>query len=448
MVSERLSQKRSKDNRLKLIFRALESRNYRLFFLGQGVSLIGTWMQQIAMGWMVYRLTHSPFLLGLVGFASQIPSFILSPFSGVMTDRWNRHRLLILTQTLAMFQAFALAILSLTESISVGQILGLSAFLGLVNSLDYPVRQSFIIEMVDHPSNLANAIALNSSLFNSARLIGPPLAGALISLVGEGWCFFLNGVSYLAVILALLAMQINPQSRAIRDYKIWQEMKEGFVYVVNFLPIRSILLLMSLSSLVAMPYTLIMPVFAKDILHGDSSTLGFLLGSAGCGALAGALFLAARKSVVGLGRLITFCTGLFGCSLIVFSLSRHFWISLLSLLFAGFGMMVQMAGSNTILQTIAEEDKRGRLMSFYALAFVGLAPFGSLLAGGLSARIGAPATLAIGGSICLLGTIAFARALPRIREHIRPIYRSKGILPEIAEGLQTASAMTSPPEKS
>jgi MFS family permease len=429
------------------IFRSLKNRNYRLFFLGQGVSLIGTWMQTIAMSWLVYRLTHSPWLLGLVGFAGQLPMLVMTPFAGVLSDRWPRRRLLVATQTLAMLQALLLALLTLTGLIRVWHLMALAVFLGVVNSFDMPARQAFTLEMVDRKEDLANAIALNSSLFNGSRLLGPTIAGVLISLVGEGTCFLLNGASYLAVIAALLAMRLGAQPARAQPANILQGLWEGVGYAFGFLPIRNILLLLALVSLVGMPFTVLMPVFAKDILHGGPDTLGILMASTGVGALAGAVILAARKSVVGLGSWIPLGAGLFGLGLIGFSQSRLLWISVPLLAVAGFGMIVGMAASNTILQTIAEEDKRGRLMSLYALAFAGMAPFGSLLAGALSVRFGATAVLSCGGAVCVLGAGLFAAGLPQVRALVHPIYREKGILPAVASGLAAASELTSPPRE-
>jgi len=429
------------------IFRALDNRNYRFFFFGQGVSLIGTWMQQLAMGWLVYRLTGSAFLLGIVGFAAQIPMLLLAPFAGVLSDRWRRHRVLIATQALSMLQAFTLAILTLTGSIQIWHIIVLSVILGLVNSFDMPARQAFTLEMVDRKEDLSNAIALNSSLFNASRLLGPALAGVIIAALGEGLCFLLNAVSYLAVLYSLLAMRLGPQPAQARETHILEGLREGLRYAFGFLPIRNILLLLGLTSLVGMPYTILMPVVAKDILHGGPATLGILMAGTGVGALLGAIYLASRKTVLGLGRWIAVATGLFGFGLIGFSFSRHLALSLPMLFVSGFGMIVGIAASNTILQTIAEEDKRGRLMSLYVVSFAGMAPFGSLLAGVLSSRIGAPATLAWCGAVCLLGGALFASQLKSLRAEVRPIYRAKGILPPVAAGLLTASELTSPPRE-
>jgi MFS family permease len=425
------------DNRngLKLAFRALSHRNYRLFFGGQGISLIGTWMQQIAMNWLVYRLTHSALLLGLVGFSSRIPTFVFASFAGVLADRWNRHRALVVTQTLSTVQALILAALVLTGTISIWHVILLSFSLGFINAFDIPIRQSFVVDMVERREDLGNAIALNSSLVNGARLVGPSIAGMLMATLGEGICFLLNGISFLAVIVALLAMRIKQPDRSEKQNpNVLRGLQEGFSYASGFAPIRSILLLLALVSLMGMPYMVLMPIFAGKILHGGPQAFGFLLGASGSGALIGALYLASRRSVLGLGRIIVIASGLFGIGLIVFSLSRVFWLSLLSMLLTGFGMMVQMASSNTVLQTIVEEDKRGRVMSFYTMAFMGMVPFGSLLAGSLANMIGAPNTVMVGGIACIFGSALFAKKLATLREMVRPIYIEKGIFVEKLPG--------------
>jgi MFS family permease len=417
-------------NGLRLIFRALSHRNYRLFFGGQSISLIGTWMQQIAMSWLVYRLTHSAFLLGVVGFTGRIPTFLFAPLAGVLVDRWSRHRLLVITQILSTIQALILAFLVLTGMITVWHIIFLSLFLGFVNAFDVPVRQSFVVDMVEKEEDLGNAIALNSSMATSARLFGPSIAGILIATVGEGMCFLLNGLSFLAVIAALLAMKIPRRKREMQNRQVIQGLKEGFSYAFGFAPIRSLLLLLGLVSLMGMPYQVLMPIFAGKILHGGPHTLGFLMAASGCGALAGTIYLASRKSVLGLGRIIVISSSLFGIGLITFSLSRVLWLSFLLMSLTGFGMMVQMASTNTVLQTIVEEDKRGRVMSFYAMAFMGMVPFGSLLAGSLANHIGAPYTVMIGGIACILGSVMFAKKLPSLRKIARPVYVEKGIISE------------------
>jgi MFS family permease len=427
-------------DRLPRSFRALRHRNFRLFLAGQVVSLIGTWMQQLALGWLVYRMTRSPFLLGLVGFAGQAPSLVLSPVAGVLADRWNQRHMVLVTQSLSLLQAAALSILVLTGRVDVWHVVVLSLFLGLVNAVDTPVRQAFLVQMVGGREDLANAIALNSTTFNAARLVGPAIGGALIARLGEGLVFLLNALSYIAVIAALLAMKAPPApAPPPGDAALWSNLREGVRYVAGFAPIRSILLLAGLVSLAGTPYTVLMPVFATDVLHGDAHTLGFLMGAVGIGALAGALTLAARKSVRGLGLVIVAAVTTFGAGLVAFSASRVLWVSLVLLLGCGWGLMVQMASCNTILQTIVDDDKRGRVMSFYAVAVMGTLPIGSLLAGALAARIGAPRTVAVGGATCLVAALAFARSLPALRAQIRPIYARLGILPAVAAGLETAT---------
>lgn len=415
---------------LKSIYRALYHRNYRLFFGGQSISMIGTWMQLIAVNWLTFRLTHSTFLLGVVGFTSRIPMFLLVPFAGVLVDRWDRHRILVVTQILSMVQALIFAFLVLTDRIAIWHIIFLSLFLGIINTLDMPARQSFVVDMIEKKEDLGNAIALNSSMGTGARFIGPSIAGILIAAVGEGICFLLNGLSFIAVIMSLLAMKITAKKSKKQNTPVLQGLKEGFDYTFGFSPIRSMLLLLALVSLMAMPYMVLMPVFARDILHGGAHTYGFLVTASGCGALAGAIYLASRKSVLGLERIIVIGSGLFGMGLIIFSLSRVYWLSLLLMIIIGFGMMMSVTTCNTVLQTIVEEDKRGRVMSFFAMAFFGMIPFGSLLAGSLAHMIGAPETIMIGGISCIFGSVLFAIKLSSFRELIRPIYVKKGIILE------------------
>jgi MFS family permease len=431
---------------LRLIFRTLKYRNYRLFFGGQLISLIGTWMQQVALIWLVYRMTNSPFLLGVVGFSGQMPSFVLSPVAGVLADRLNRHRILVLTQTLSLVQASILAALTLSGSLAVWHVIVLSLFLGIINAFDIPTRQAFLLEMIEKREDLSNAIALNSSMFNAARLLGPSIAGIVIAALGEGLCFLLNAVSYLAVIGALLAMKLTPRQPEKNPESVLSAVADGFRYVFRFAPIRSILLLLALVSIMGMPFTVLMPIFARDILHGGPHTLGFLMGSIGVGALTGALILASRKNAVGLTRWIPAASGLFGAGLVAFSLSSTAWLSIGLLFFVGLGMMVQMASSNTILQTIADDDKRGRVMSFYTVSFMGMAPFGSLLAGSLAGTIGAPQTLLISGIACILGAAVFTANLPVLRKQIRPIYVKLGLVPERSGALPKVSEVAIPPE--
>lgn len=426
--------------------RALSHRNYMLFFSGQSISLIGTWMTRIATSWLVYRLTHSAALLGVVSFAGQVPTFIFAPFAGVWVDRLNRHKVLVVTQTLAMIQSFGLAVLALMHVINVWEILALQAFQGLINAFDTPARQSFVIQMVEDKEDLSSAIALNSSMVNMARLIGPSIAGIIIATVGEGYCFLIDGFSYLAVIASLLAMTVAQQRIERHQDTPLQQLREGWSYVSQFAPIRSILLLLALMSFMGMPYVVLMPVFAASILHGGPHTLGFLMGLSGVGALAGAFSLGMRKSILGLGKAIPIAGALFGASLIAFANSRTLWISMLLMLAVGYGMMTQMASSNTILQTIVDDDKRGRVMSYYTMAFMGMAPFGSLMAGTVAAKVGAPATLTFSGLCCIVGALLFAMKLPAIRRLVRPIYVELGIIPEIAASMQNATALQAPPE--
>ena len=426
--------------------RALRSRNYRLFFAGQSVSLIGTWMTRLAMSWIVYQLTDSAFLLGLTSFVGQIPAFFVAPIAGVWLDRWNRHRVLVITQVLAMIQSLALAVLAFTGWINLWWIIGLALMQGLINAFDMPARQAFVIEMIEERADLGNAIALNSSMVNGAKLVGPAVAGVLIASAGAGVCFLIDGLSYIAVIFSLLAMKVAPAKPRAAAKSALQELAEGWKYMVESPAIRSILLLLALVSVTGMPYTVLMPVVAVDILHGGAHTLGFLMAMSGVGALASAIGLALRRTVLGLGKRIAVSAALFGGGLVVLGLSRSLTISLLLMVLTGFGMMQQMAASNTILQTIAADDKRGRVMSFYTLAILGMNPIGSLLAGGVAARVGVPVTMIGAGVICLAGAVWFYWKLPEIRRVIRPIYRELGILPQIAEAIESATILQTPPE--
>jgi MFS family permease len=430
--------KPNKAANLKFIFRSLKNRNYRLFFGGQSISLIGTWMQQVAVAWLLYRLTNSSLILGIAGFVGQIPTFLFSPFAGVFADRHNRSSMLVVTQILSLVQASILSFLILIKHIQVWHIITLSTMLGIINSFDIPIRQAFTIEMIENREDLSNAIALNSSMVNAARLIGPSIAGILIASVGEGMCFLLNAISYIPVIASLLIMKIAKNTIKSNNRHILLELKEGFGYAFNFSPIKYILLLLALVSLMGVPYQVLMPVFARDIFHGGPHTLGFLVAMSGIGSLMGAIYLASRKSVLGLGKIIAWAAGLFGIGIVAFAFSKVLWIAMLILLFTGFGMMVQMAASNTVLQTIVDEDKRGRIMSFYTMAFMGMVPFGSLLAGSLACKIGAPKTLFVGGLCCIIGAIIFTVKLPLIRLKVHHIYARKGIIPEVAKGIQSA----------
>ncbi len=425
--------------RFKTIFRSLGYRNYRLFFYGQSISLIGTWMQRIAVPWLVYRMTGSAMLLGISGFAGQIPSLVLSPFAGVITDRWNRYHVLIWSQVLSMVHAFLLAWLVLSGSIQVWHIILLSFVIGCINTFDVPARHSFVIEMVEKKEDLGNAIALNSLMFNGARLIGPSIAGALLAATDEGVCFLINGISFMGVIVSLLLMRINTKAPEAKKSDIMKEIREGFSYVFGFLPIRHIILLLGLVNILVMFYSTLMPVFAKEVLGGDSHTYGFLMSAAGLGALSGALYLASRENVLKLGRIIPLAVIVFGVGLVILSFSRIFLLSMAVMIFVGMGLMLQAASSNTILQTITDDDKRGRVMSFYTMAVMGTAPFGSLLAGWLAKVIGTPFTILTGGVLSVAGALVFLRKLPELKQLVHPIYVKMGIIPEVAEGIQNAS---------
>ena len=415
-------------SRFSHAWRALRHRNFRLFFTGQSISLIGTWMTRIATSWLVYRLTGSALLLGVVGFAGQIPTFLLAPFAGVLVDRLNRRNLLVWTQVLAGVQSLAMAALTLAKVITIHEIIALSAFQGLINAFDMPGRQSFLVQMVEDKQDLGNAIALNSSMVNTARLIGPALAGIVIAAVGEGYCFAIDGFSYIAVVVSLLMMQVPPSSIKRAATSMFEQLKEGWSYVASFTPIRTILTLFALNSLMGMPFIVLMPIFASQVLHGGPHTLGYLMGASGVGALISALSLALRKSVRGLTTMIQISAFLFGSGLILFGLSRHLILSLLLMLVVGSGMMQGLAASNTVIQTLVPEDKRGRVMSYYTMAFVGMAPFGSLLAGFLAHRLGAPHAVMITGTFCIIGATWFTTQLKAIRRVMRPIYIDMGIM--------------------
>ena len=407
-------------NAVSSTWRALRHRNFQLFFGGQLISLTGTWMQSVAQSWLVYRLTGSATLLGLVWFSSQIPVFLLAPLGGAAADRRNRHRILVATQTTAMVLAFILAVLTLTHRIQVFHIFILAALLGLVNAFDIPARQAFVVEMVGK-EDLTNAIALNSSMVNGARIVGPAIAGILVASIGEGWCFFCNGVSYIAVIAGLLLMTVDVPSRTPHEASAIADILEGFRFVGSSAPVRALMLLLGLVSLTGMPYAVLMPVFADRILHSGASGLGILMGASGFGAFLGAVSLAVRHGWRGLGSWVAYASAGFGLSLIAFSYSRWFWVSVLLLLPVGFSMMVEMAASNTLLQVMVPDHLRGRVMAVYSMMFMGMAPFGALLAGGLAGRWGAPRTVAIGGAICTIGAVIFRRYLPRLRSEARQL---------------------------
>ena len=411
-------------------WRALRHRNFRLFFGGQSISLIGTWMTRLATSWLVYRLTHSALLLGAVGFAGQIPIFLLAPFAGVLVDRVNRHTVLLWTQGLAMVQSLGLAWLTLTNRITVNEILALSVFQGIINAFDMPGRQSFMIQMVNNREDLSNAIAINSSMVNATRLIGPSLAGLLIAATNEGWCFFVDGISYIAVIISLLMMRLPAPDKPKAAASLLAQLHDGWNYVSGFLPVRSILLLFAILSLLGWPFMVLMPIFAAQVLHGGPNTLGFLMGAVGVGSLISALSMVARRSVRGLTKMIPASAACFGLGLILFGFSQSFWLSMFLMLVTGFGMMQGLVASNTIIQTLVEDQMRGRVMSYYTMAFVGMAPFGSLLAGVLAHVLGAPYTVIVSGIACMAGSLWFWSRLPGIRSQMRPVYERLGIVPQ------------------
>lgn len=428
-------------SRLPFFLRAIRHRNYKLFFAGQGVSLIGTWVSRLATGYLVYDLTKSPWLLGVVGFAAQFPTFLLTPFGGVLTDRVNRHTVMLVTQLVSMLQSFILAALALSGTITVLDIILLSVLQGVTNAFDIPARQAFVVEMIEDRADLPNAIALNSSMFNGARLIGPTLAAGMIWLTSAGWCFFIDGVSYLAVLAALLAMRV-PAFKPRVARPVISELREGFAYAFGFPPIRAILLLVAAMSFAGGPYLVLMPAIAEKVFHGGAMTLGLLTAAGGFGALIGGTYLASRRSVLGLGRVIAGSGVAFGLTLVGFGFCDILWLAMALLVFAGAAMIVVMAASNTILQTLVDEEKRGRVMSLFAMGVIGMMPVGSLIAGRLSESFGAPHTLAMGGGLCVLAGLGFALVLPTLRPHVRPIYQARGILPEIAEGLRAAQPLS------
>ena len=412
------------------ITRALRHRNYRLFFSGQSVSLIGTWITRIATSWLVYRLTGSELLLGIVGFCGQIPTLLLAPFAGVVVDRANRQRILIVTQALSMAQSAALAALTFSGWITVTDILLLQVLQGFINAFDTPARQAFVVEMVEDRSDLANAIALNSSMVNGSRIIGPSIGGVIIAAVGEGWCFTIDAISYVFVIASLIAMRVTAAGRAERvEAHVLEDLRDGWQYVIGSAPIRTALIVLAIVSTMAMPYTVLMPAVVTEVMHGGPNALGFLMTASGVGALAGGLYLAQRRSVVGLGKVVMFATLAFGAGLIGFSLSRTELVAAAVLTVVGAGFILQMAATNTVLQTLVDDRIRGRVMAFYTMAFFGSAPIGSLLAGVVSDRIGAQTTIGLCGGVCILTGLWFAGKLPSLRAIVRPIYVERGILP-------------------
>jgi len=420
--------------------RALQHRNFRLFFGGQSISLVGTWITRVATSWLVYRLTGSELLLGVAGFAGQIPTLIITPFAGVLVDRHDRRRILLWTQAGSLVQSALLAVLTFTDIITVKQIIWLQVVQGIINSFDTPARQAFVSEMVEDRRDLPNAIALNSSMVNGTRIIGPSIGGVLIAAFGEGWCFAIDSISYVAVIASIVAMRVPPRvHQEAAEMHLLEELHHGWKYVFHSIPIRSALLLVAIVSTAGTPYTVLMPAIAAQVLHGGPNTLGLLMTATGVGALTGALYLAQRESVLGLGRIIMWASAVFGIGLVIFSLTTSLWPALLVLAIAGCGFMIHLAATNTILQTIVEERLRGRVMSFYTMAFFGTVPIGSLLGGILADRYGATRTVLVSGIVCLAGSAWFAYKLPAIRAVIRPIYRERGIItvPAVDTGAKT-----------
>jgi MFS family permease len=410
-------------------FRALRSRNFRLFIIGQGISLTGTWMTRLATSWLVYRVTDSAFLLGVVNFAGQIPALFLPAIAGVWVDRWDRHRVLIVTQVLAMLQSLTLAALTLSGHINIGWVIALTLAQGFISAVEIPTRQSFVVHMVEDRADLTNAIALNSSNFNIARLIGPAIAGLVVAAVGEGYCFLIDGLSYIAVIAGLLMMRLKKDPPRHHEHHVGRDLLEGWRYVSGFAPIRWILLFLALMGIASAPYYVLTPIIAGTILEGGAHTLGFLMAASGVGALICAIGLVLRPSVVGLGRLMAIAVGLFGVGSVALGLSHWFWVSVPFMALTGYGLMTQIVATNTIVQTIVDDAKRGRVMAFYTIALMGSMPFGSLVSGSLAARIGAPATLVLSGIVCALLALWFWTRLPEIRKIVRPRYAELGILP-------------------
>jgi MFS family permease len=413
---------------LSAIFSSLHSKNYRLYFIGQGISLIGTWMQNIALSWLIYRITGSVFLLGLIAFTSQIPMFILSPLTGVLTDRFNKLKIMTLAQVFFMLQALFMSLLVLFHVVEVWHIIALSLFFGIISAFEAPARQSLVVDLIDSSKDLGNAIALNSALFNAARLIGPAIAGITIAAVGEGICFLINAISYLGVITALLFVSLPARALKKPESDFKKSFSEGFHYTFGSVPIRTLIVMLAILSLFNFPFIVLLPAYAKEILLGGSDTLGFLMSGLGAGALTGALIMAARKTVIGLGKIISVNVVILGLAVMFSSFSKQLGLSLFIFYFGGLSMILSLAAINTMIQTLAEEDKRGRVMSFYAMALMGTVPIGNLLAGSLASAIGIPNTLLFGGVVTILSAIWFERSRKFMRESVRHIYMSKGII--------------------
>ena len=398
-------------SRVPHTFRALRHRNFRLFISGQIVSLIGTWMQNVAQSWLVYRLTHSELLLGTAWFCAQIAVFALGPLGGIAADRFSRRKVVIVTQTLSMVQAFVLAALTLTGRVQVWHVLVLAGLLGVINAFDMPGRQALVIQMTSK-EDLINAISLNSAVFNAARIVGPAVAGLLLAVVGEGTCFLINGFSFLAVILSLTAMRIAPGAPG-KHAPMWRHLVDGFRYAANHSAVRRVLALMGAATLAGMPGLVLMPFFADDIFHRGSRGLGILMGAMGIGAVVGTLVLARRTRLSGLGRVMVTSGLTTGACYLAFAFSPSFYLSLALMPLIGYSVMRQMASANTTIQTLIPDEYRGRIMALYSMTVVGLGPFGSLAAGALAGRFGARATMAAGGVLALVSSLVFAWHLRR-----------------------------------
>ena len=412
---------------LKYIFTSLHSRNYRLYFFGQGVSLIGTWMQHVALSWLVYRLTGSVFLLGLIGFTSQIPTFILSPFLGVVTDRHNRLKLMTFAQVLFLLQALAMTLLVMFDVVQVWHIIVLSLFFGVIMAIEGPTRHSLVVDLIDKPTDLGNAIALNSAIFNAARLVGPAIAGIAIAIVGEGICFLMNTLSFVAVIYALLSIKLPPKKVVSTSDNFKKSFTEGFQYTFRSMPIRTLIIHLSILSLMGISFIVLLPAYAKEILGGGADTLGFLMSALGAGALTGALYMAGRNSVFGLSKIIAGFSILMGLAVLLAAFSTNTFASLVLFYFGGLSMILSIAAINTLLQTISEDNKRGRVMSFYSMALMGISPIGNLIAGTMASKIGIPVTLIISGIITILAGFWFLYNRNTLRNQLRPIYVEKGL---------------------
>ncbi|HEX3355898.1 MAG TPA: MFS transporter [Tepidisphaeraceae bacterium] len=442
---------------MSFMLRALQYRNYRLFFMGQGVSLIGSWLTTTATAWLVYRLAlgnpllKAAMVLGVVRFAAQIPTFLVAPIAGVMVDRWNRHRVIVVTQILSMLQSAVLAFLALSGKITIAEVVGLNFFQGFVNAFDAPARQAFVVEMVERIEDLPNAIALNSSMFNGARLLGPAVAGLLIAATSEGVCFLIDAISYFAVIIALLLMSATRPVKKIERKHPLHELREGFRYAFGFPPVRAILLLGGLTSISVSAFQTLMPMFVEDLApasHG-AKVFGFLGTAVGVGALAGAIYLASRRTVIGLGRIMAAAGVFMGVAMAWFAITKVLWLAMIMAAFTGLGTIIAFAAGNTMLQALVDDEMRGRLMAFYIMAVMGTAPVGSIIAGWVAVpeRLGKSMTVQIAGAISVLAAVLFMMKMPQLRALVRPIYVRKGIIPEVAQGLQQASEVTTPPEQ-